>query len=180
MSGAATSAGWAGAAPRAFACRCWPAVALAFLLALSGCATKPVVTPPTYLVVGNADKGREVVMYAFSLIDIGYRFGGSNPESGLDCSGMVSYLYERVTGARLPHNAREIAGLARPVDRSALRPGDLVFFNTRNQPYSHVGIFVGDGRFVHAPSHNGKIQLSSLADRYYAHRFESARTLLSE
>ena len=156
-------------------------VAAAVLLAiLAACATSPDLTPPAtgYLVVGGREKGREVVMYGFGLIDIGYRFGGKNPESGLDCSGMVAYIYEKVTGARLPHNAREIARLARPVERSALQPGDLVFFNTRNKPFSHVGIFVGDGRFMHAPNNGGRIKLSSLSESYYATRFESARTLL--
>lgn len=154
-------------------------LAAVMLTTLASCATKPALTPPEsgYLVAGNRDKGREIVMYGFSLIDIGYRFGGRNPESGLDCSGMVAYIYEKVTGVRLPHNAREIARLARPVERSGLQPGDLVFFNTRRKPFSHVGIFVGDDRFMHAPSRGGKIQLSSLTESYYAKRFESARTL---
>lgn len=169
--------------PRGLAARFLGLLALACLLAaLAGCATKPeIIAPPeTPLVVGDREKGREVVMYAFGLIDIGYRFGGKNPESGLDCSGMVAYIYEKVTGARLPHNAREIARLARPVERSALQAGDLVFFNTRNRPFSHMGIFVGDGRFMHAPSSGGRIKLSSLSERYYATRFDSARTLLKD
>ena len=157
-------------------------VAAAVLAMLAACATKPDLAPPAtgYLAVGGREKGREVVMYGFGLIDIGYRFGGKNPESGLDCSGMVAYIYEKVTGARLPHNAREIARLARPVERSALQAGDLVFFNTRNRPFSHMGIFVGDGRFMHAPSSGGRIKLSSLSERYYATRFDSARTLLKD
>jgi cell wall-associated NlpC family hydrolase len=154
-------------------------VVAAVIAALAGCATQPrePATPREYLVVGDRDKGREVVMYAFSLIDIGYRFGGSNPDTGLDCSGMVSYLYDKVTGARLPHNAAAIARMARPIDRSDLQPGDLLFFNTRHKPFSHVAIFVGNGRFVHAPSRNGKIRLDSLSTGYFAKRFESARTL---
>jgi cell wall-associated NlpC family hydrolase len=85
-----------------------------------------------------------------------------------------------VTGARLPHNAAAIARLARPIERKSLQAGDLVFFNTRNKPYSHVGIYVGDNRFVHAPSRNGKIQLANLSDRYFDQRFDSARTLLQD
>jgi cell wall-associated NlpC family hydrolase len=160
--------------------RFWLTVAVAAIVAaLAGCATHPrePATPREYLVVGDRDKGREVVMYAFSLIDIGYRFGGNNPDTGLDCSGMVSYLYDKVTGARLPHNAAAIARMARPIDRSDLQPGDLLFFNTRRKPFSHVAIFVGNDRFVHAPSSNGKIRLDSLSEGYFAKRFESARTL---
>ena len=168
---------------RAMATRFWLTLAFAAVVAaLAGCATQPrePATPREYLVVGSRDKGREVVMYAFSLIDIGYRFGGSNPDTGLDCSGMVSYLYDKVTGARLPHNAAAIARIARPIDRSDLQPGDLLFFNTRRKPFSHVAIFVGNDRFVHAPSSNGKIRLDSLSEGYFAKRFESARTLLRD
>jgi NlpC/P60 family protein len=164
------------------AIRCgWALALVSFVIALGGCATKPVTVPPQgYLVVGERKQGRDLAMYAFGLIDIGYRFGGKNPDSGLDCSGMVAYLYDKVIGAHLPHNAADIARLARPIDRSALQAGDLVFFNTRNHPFSHVGIFVGAGRFVHAPSRNGRIRLNSLAQSYYAKRFDGARTLLSD
>lgn len=153
---------------------------IACALLLAACATQRETIPPPKepLVVGDRDKGREVVMYAFNLIGVGYRFGGKNPDAGLDCSGMVAYLYQQVTGMRLPHNAAAIARLARPIARDALQEGDLVFFNTRNKPYSHVGIYVGEDRFVHAPSRNGKIELANLSDRYFGKRFESARTLL--
>jgi len=121
-------------------------------------------------------KRSDVVMYAFGLISVDYRFGGSNPESGLDCSGMVSYIYRHSLGVRLPHNAAQIAGLGKEIDSDALRPGDLVFFNTMNRPYSHVGIYIGDDRFIHAPRTNGKIEIASLKNRYLAQRFEAART----
>jgi cell wall-associated NlpC family hydrolase len=161
--------------------RAW-LLGIAGALLLAACATPRDAIPPPRepLVVGDREKGREVVMYAFNLIGVGYRFGGKNPDAGLDCSGMVAYLYQQVTGARLPHNAAAIARLARPIARDELQEGDLVFFNTRDKPYSHVGIYVGDDRFVHAPSRNGKIQLASLADRYFDRRFESARTLLRD
>lgn len=159
----------------------------AWLLAglLGACASLPPEAPPRpsaadYLRVPDALKAADVVIYAFGLMDIGYRFGGRNPDSGLDCSGMVSYIYEQVAGLRLPHNAAEIARLTRPVERAALRPGDLVFFNTLDRPFSHVGIYVGEERFVHAPSRNGRIQLSRLSERYYARRYEAARTLFAD
>ena len=116
------------------------------------------------------------MLYALGLIDTGYRFGGKNPEAGLDCSGMVSYIYHRAAGLRVTGSASDIARQGRPVDRSRLQPGDLVFFNTRNAPFSHVGIFIGDDRFVHAPSGNGRVRIDQLSARYYAQRFEAART----
>lgn len=120
--------------------------------------------------------GNEIALYALGLIDTGYRFGGKNPEAGLDCSGMVSYIYARAAGLKVEGSAADIARSGRPVARAALRPGDLVFFNTRNRPFSHVGIYLGDARFVHAPSSNGRVRIDALDDRYYAQRFEAARS----
>lgn len=123
-----------------------------------------------------SEKGNEVALYAFGLLDIGYRFGGKNPEAGFDCSGMVSYIYGRAAGIRIQGSAADIARNSRPIERSLLRPGDLVFFNTRNQSFSHVGIYLGDARFIHAPSTNGRVRIDRLNDSYYAQRFEAART----
>ncbi|MGD9786745.1 MAG: C40 family peptidase [Sulfuricellaceae bacterium] len=127
----------------------------------------------------DSAKRNDVVMYAFGLISVDYRFGGANPESGLDCSGMVSYIYQNSLGLKLPHNAARIAQLGRDIRPAELRPGDLVFFNTQNRPYSHVGIYIGDDRFIHAPHTNGKIEVSSLKNRYFAQRFEAARTFFN-
>lgn len=121
-------------------------------------------------------KAADVVLYALGLIDTGYRFGGKNPEAGLDCSGMVSYIFDRVGGKRVSGSAADIARLGRPVERESLRPGDLVFFNTTGRSFSHVGIYIGDERFVHAPSTNGKVRIDRLGDRYFAQRYEAART----
>lgn len=122
----------------------------------------------------------EMVIFALGLLDTGYRFGGKNPDAGLDCSGMVSYVVEQVSGKRLPYNAAGIAERTRPISTRAIRPGDLVFFNTLGRPYSHMGIYVGDGKFVHAPNSRGKVRVDRLDNRYYADRFEGAHTLLPE
>ncbi|PKO48529.1 MAG: hypothetical protein CVU31_04705 [Betaproteobacteria bacterium HGW-Betaproteobacteria-4] len=124
-----------------------------------------------------SEKGNEVVLYALGLIGTGYRFGGKNPEAGLDCSGMVSYIYDRAAGLKVSGSAADIARHGRAIERAELRPGDLVFFNTQNRSFSHVGIFIGEARFIHAPSTNGKVRIDRLSDRYYASRFEAARTL---
>ena len=151
------------------------------LLSLSGCSSLGVQAPAERETITQApraasSKGSEVVLYALSLLDTGYRFGGKNPQAGLDCSGMVSYIYNEAAGLKIQGSAADIASKTRPIEASALRPGDLVFFNTRNKPFSHVGIYIGDTRFVHAPNSNGKVRIDRLSDRYYAQRFETART----
>jgi len=126
------------------------------------------------------DHAQELVLYALGLLDTGYRFGGKNPEAGLDCSGMVSYIVEQVSGRKLPYNAAGIAERTRPIASHAIQPGDLVFFNTLGRSYSHMGIYLGDGRFIHAPNSRGKVRVDRMDSRYYAERFEGARTLLPE
>ena len=123
-----------------------------------------------------SEMGNEVVMYAMGLIDTGYRFGGKNPDAGLDCSGMVSYIYGQAAGLRVQGSAADIARNGKPIDRAELRPGDLVFFNTLNRSFSHVGIYIGETRFIHAPSTNGRVRIDRLSDSYYAQRFQAART----
>ena len=126
------------------------------------------------------DHAQEIVLYALGLLDTGYRFGGKNPEAGLDCSGMVSYIVEQVSGRKLPYNAAGIAERTRPISTRAIQPGDLVFFNTLGRSYSHMGIYLGDGKFIHAPNSRGKVRVDRMDSRYYADRFEGARTLLPE
>ena len=120
----------------------------------------------------------EVVLYALGLLNIGYRFGGNNPESGLDCSGMVAYIYQQAAGISLPHNAAQIAAKTKAIPQDALQAGDLVFFNTLKRPYSHVGLYIGDRRFVHAPSQNKVIQIAYLNTPYFAQRYHAARRVL--
>ena len=124
----------------------------------------------------SSEKGRDVVIFALGLIDTGYRFGGKNPEAGFDCSGMVAYIYGQAAGVKVGGSAADIARHGRPVQRDKLRPGDLVFFNTRGASLSHVGIYIGDDRFVHAPSTRGQVRIDQLAASYYAQRFQTART----
>ncbi|MDR1529629.1 MAG: C40 family peptidase [Burkholderiales bacterium] len=124
--------------------------------------------PPT-------ERGHEVVIFAFSLLDIGYRFGGKNPQAGFDCSGMVTYIFEHAVGVKVSGNAADIARQGEPIPLDGLRPGDLVFFNTSNRSFSHTGIYIGNGKFIHAPSTNGKVRVDSLDSGYFAPRYEAAR-----
>lgn len=150
-------------------------------LLVAACSSPPSRPGSTSGTVAQAPRavsarGNEVVLYALGLIDTGYRFGGKNPEAGLDCSGMVSYIYREAAGMKVAGSAADLARRARAIEFDALQPGDLVFFNTRNQSFSHVGIYIGDARFIHAPSTNGRVRIDRLNDRYYAQRFEAART----
>lgn len=122
------------------------------------------------------DKAYDVVLFALGLIETGYRFGGKNPEAGLDCSGMVSYVFRKSADMQLAGSAADLARQGKPVAAAQLRPGDLVFFNTRNKPYSHVGIYIGDDRFVHAPNSRGKVRTESLKQGWFAARFEEGRS----
>jgi cell wall-associated NlpC family hydrolase len=159
------------------------ACSLAVLLAACGTtpqrrpessATSSVLAPATEADAAS-EKGSEVAMYALGLIDTGYRFGGKNPAAGLDCSGMVTYIFKQAAGLKLTGSAADLARKGRQIERSQLRAGDLVFFNTDRRPFSHVGIYIGDGRFVHAPATNGKVHISRLDNPYFAPRFEMAR-----
>ena len=158
------------------------AAAISVLVTLTGCGTMPATTssiPPPRQAPGIAvapEKGSNIVLYALGLIDAGYRYGGKNPSAGLDCSGMVTHIFEQAAGLRIAGSAADIARKGRPVDLARIRPGDLVFFNTRNKPHSHVGIFIGDGRFVHAPNSQGKVRTESLTQGWFAARLEEART----
>ena len=132
-----------------------------------------------YFSLADPEHREQLVISAFGLLDTGYRFGGRNPDAGLDCSGMVSYVVEQVSGLKLPHNAAQIAAITRPIERDALAAGDLVFFNTRGGRYSHMGIYLGDERFIHAPSSRGKVRVERMDNRYFGPRFTAARSLVA-
>lgn len=113
---------------------------------------------------------------AMHLIDTGYKFGGKNPDAGVDCSGMVSWLYNQAASYPLKGSARDMAKRGRPISPAEVRPGDLIFFNTQGFSYSHVGIYIGDQRFVHAPNSRGKVRIDRLDIGWFASRFEEARS----
>ena len=155
-------------------------ILLLWLLAGCGMLSQTKDSAPPLRQPQNAlpaqDIGNNIVLYALRLIDSGYRYGGKNPSAGLDCSGMVSHIYEKAAGIRITGSAADIAKKGKPVEVSRAKPGDLVFFNTLNKPYSHVGIYIGDGRFVHSPNSHGKVRTDSLTQGWFAKRLEEART----
>ena len=124
----------------------------------------------------QAEPSDDISMYAVSLVGSPYRLGGTSPDTGLDCSGFVDHVFRQTTGIQLPHNSLAISEATRPLDQADLQPGDLVFFNTLNHAFSHVGIYLGDDRFVHATSsRTGAVMVSRLSDRYWHERFDGAR-----
>ncbi len=122
-------------------------------------------------------QAQELVLRAMSFIGVRYKWGGDTPDSGFDCSGLIRYVYNQVTGRTLPGNAREISRVGETVDASDLQPGDLVFFNTLRRPFSHVGIYLGESRFVHAPSRGGHVEIVDMNTRYWKSRYNGARRL---
>jgi cell wall-associated NlpC family hydrolase len=113
--------------------------------------------------------------HAMRALGVRYRLGGSSPRTGFDCSGLVTHAFEQAWGVMLPHNVEAQSRIGIAVKRSALQPGDLVFYNTRNRPYSHVGIYLGDGRFIHAPRPGKQVRIESLRSSYWSARFNGAR-----
>ncbi|KDP88795.1 C40 family peptidase [Cupriavidus basilensis] len=124
-----------------------------------------------------ASKAGDLVMNALGLIGVRYRFGGNSPESGLDCSGFVRYVFNDTFGFMLPRRSVEMSQVGTTVATSDLRPGDLVFFNTMRHTFSHVGIYIGDNKFVHAPSTGSKIRVDDMRASYWVTRYNGARRI---
>jgi cell wall-associated NlpC family hydrolase len=123
----------------------------------------------------SSGRARELALHALSHIGVPYRYGGNSPETGFDCSGLVYYVYSRGAGVVLPRSTEALSEIGAPVTVSELETGDLVFFDTLRKPYSHVGIYLGDQRFIHAPSTGGRVELVDLRARYWQTRFNGAR-----
>ena len=121
---------------------------------------------------------QDLAIYALGLIGIDYRYGGETPEAGLDCSGLVRYVFQQVTGVTLPRTSKELSRVGAPVARKDLKPGDLVFFNTRRFAFSHVGIYLGDDRFIHAPRTGSEVEIAQMDNSYWVRHFNGARRLV--
>lgn len=145
------------------------------LLIFAGCATRPAREPRS---LTATQAGSDIALFAMSLLDRAYLSGGRGPATGFDCSGLVAHVFLQATGIRLQGSAASMAKAARPVNTADLLAGDLVFFNTLGYSFSHVGIYVGDGRFVHASNPRTGVRTDRLDNQYYAARFEGAKTVL--
>ena len=125
-------------------------------------------------------KASELVMQAMGLLGVPYKRGGTSEEKGFDCSGFVRYMYEKSVGLVLPRRAEDQAKVTEEINRSELKPGDLVFFNTLKRTFSHVGIYVGDGKFIHAPRPGKAVRVDDMREAYWQKRFNGARRVQAD
>ncbi len=164
--------------PRLSVARTIASLCLAASLLGSGAATA-APDPGAAPVAAEAHAGTELVLRALSLLGVNYRLGGNSPDTGLDCSGLVRHVFREAVGLVLPRRAEEMSRAGEKIDVSQLKPGDLVFFNTLRRTFSHVGIYIGNNQFVHAPSSGGAVRVESLSQGYWVNRFNGARRLLT-
>ncbi|NMG54983.1 C40 family peptidase [Aromatoleum aromaticum] len=164
-------------------------VLAALLIALAFAATTPAAaeesdTPAENgsvdLIERYGNAAQELMNQGMEYLGIRYRFGGNSPATGLDCSGLVQNVFRNALGLNLPRTAREMARLGDKVGLQDLKPGDLVFFNTMRRTFSHVGIYMGEGRFLHAPASGGRVRIDEIGERYWSQRFNGARRLLPD
>jgi cell wall-associated NlpC family hydrolase len=157
----------------------------ALALLLSACAARaptPAVQEQIHVPHGSQQGGAEDVLFrALGLVGTPYRYGGNSPAGGFDCSGLIGYVYRDAAGISLPRSTRELIGMRAPVvSRDRLQSGDLLFFATNGgRQVSHAGIYVGDGRFVHAPSSGGTVRLDSLSNSYWQRTYLDAKRVFS-
>ncbi|GAA4404059.1 C40 family peptidase [Quisquiliibacterium transsilvanicum] len=167
------------ALPRPYALRLpLRALTAALLACAAAFAAPPDAIAETAAPVEARGLADQLVSRAMGLLGVPYKWGGNAPETGLDCSGLVRHVFEDAAGLVLPRRAMEMSRAGAPVGRGELQPGDLVFFNTLRRAFSHVGIYIGDGRFVHAPSSGGKVRVERIAGSYWANRFNGGRRLI--
>jgi len=124
------------------------------------------------------DRAQDLIMYAMGFLGINYKYGGNTPETGFDCSGFVRHIFSQTIGVTLPRNAKAMSDNGVNISKHDLKAGDLVFFNTLKREYSHVGIYLGDDRFIHSPSSGGGIEIANMSARYWANRYDGGRRIL--
>ena len=124
-------------------------------------------------------KASELVVDAMGFLGVPYKRGGNTAESGFDCSGFVRAMYEQSVGLLLPRRAEQQAAATQRIDKTELQPGDLVFFNTLQRAFSHVGIYIGDGKFIHSPKPGAQVRVENMGLSYWQSRFDGARRVAS-
>lgn len=149
-------------------------IAVTLLLILGGCSTTPsahrgpasneTVAVPSRISQEQAD---DITIYAVGLVGTPYRYGGNTPDSGFDCSGLIGHVYQSRAGVASPRTVSRLQSWGQPVSSDNIRSGDLVLF-AQNDVATHAGIYVGDGRFVHAPSTGGEVRLDRLSSKYWS------------
>ena len=150
-------------------------------------SSEPAIGPEkTFLVKldtvrhGVVDRTSDLVITAMGFLGVPYRRGGNSAENGFDCSGLVRTIYGQTIGLMLPRRADQQAAATQSIDKKELQPGDLVFFNTMRRAFSHVGIYVGDGKFIHSPRSGSEVRVESMQTAYWARRFDGARRVAED
>jgi len=144
-------------------------VLAALLLGACGSAPPARVEPSAWPATPSLsdEQAHDIAIHALGLVGTPYRYGGNTPDTGFDCSGLIGYVYRQRVGTPPPRTVAQLNQWGQPIDASELRTGDLVVFGTGRQP-SHAGIYVGEGRFVHAPSTGGTVRMDHLQSRHWA------------
>ena len=154
---------------------------IVFFSVISGCGTfgpEPFApVQPTPAPRAERAERSEALLQALLALGLDYRYGGKSPVTGFDCSGLVAHIYLEAWSIRLPHNTAAQSRAGAPVSLAELQAGDLVFYDTLKRPFSHVGIYLGDGKFVHAPKSGAQVRIESLQSAYWAQRFNGARRI---
>jgi cell wall-associated NlpC family hydrolase len=168
-----------GPGPVAPVSRFLPRIALfSLLLALAACSSGPSLRA-SHLHAPDSVAANGVLMRAIGLVGTPYHYGGNTPQGGFECRGLVKFVFRDTAGIRLPRSTRELVAIDAPaVRRDELQPGDLVFFAPGGGGASHIGIYVGEGRFVHAPSTGGTVRLDLLDSEYWRRSYSGARRVL--
>lgn len=150
---------------------------IVFVALFTGCGSfGPSAPPPVQAPTAPPSPQRaEALLQALLALGLDYRHGGQSPVTGFDCSGLVAHVYLEAWNIRLPRDTGAQSRSGAPVSLAELQAGDLVFYDTQKRPYSHVGIYLGDGKFVHAPRSGAQVRVESLESAYWAPRFNGAR-----
>ena len=148
-------------------------IPLLILIFLGACQS----TRPNNSSYPSGSSMNELTEYALSLTGTPYKYGGTTPDSGFDCSGFVGHVFKHTMGKTLPRSSHEISRVGIAQKSGTLRPGDLVFYNTLNRTFSHVGLYLGDGQFIHSPSSGKVVAIVNMSEPYWQKRYNGARRI---
>lgn len=152
---------------------------LSLLATSAWCADAPPTEPnaPLTKLQALTSHASELALQAMGMLGIHYKYGGNTPENGLDCSGLVRHIFKEAWGTVLPRTSEEISRVGEHIKKEDLQPGDLVFYNTLKRGFSHVGIYLGDRKFIHSPSAGGQVRIESMDIGYWKKRFNGGRRI---
>ena len=156
------------------------AIALSGISVVQATEQHPKLGDESTLFERYTSSAQDLILKGLELVGINYRRGGTDPDSGLDCSGLVQLVFKDAVGLLLPRTAKEQSQVGNEVDKDELKPGDLVFFNTMRRAFSHVGIYLGDNRFLHAPRTGAEVRVEDMSQGYWTKRYNGARRVVEK